>query len=251
MPKSSDAAPKGSKQQAGARPDAGALSADQVAAYLRRHPEFLVDNPELLDGLTPPKRHDGESVIDLQSVMVERLRNEIGSLTDARDSLLTTGRTNLSAQARAHEAVVALLKSESFEHLIETVTTDLAVILDLDVVTIGVACDREKRAAAPHINGVYQLEPEMLDEVLGPTCRMILRDNVAGDPRIFGAGAGLVHSDAILRLKIGPDAPEALLALGSRQPDQFHPGQGTELLSFLGSVLECCFQRWLNLRPQH
>jgi len=250
MPKSSDAAPKGSKQQTGDRQDAGPLSADQVAAYLRRHPEFLVDNPELLDGLTPPKRHDGEAVIDLQSVMVERLRTEVGSLTDARDSLLTTGRSNLTAQSRAHEAVVALLKSESFEHFIETITTDLAVILDLDVVTIGVFSDQENRAATPHISGVYQLDPDMLDEVLGPTCSMILRDNVEGDPRIFGAGAGLVHSDAILRLKIGPDSPEALLALGSRQPDQFHPGQGTELLSFLGRVLECCFQRWLHLQPQ-
>ena len=75
----------------------------------------------------------------------------------------------------------------------------------------------------------------------------MLRDNIEGDATIFGAGAGLVSSDALLRLNIAPNAPRALLAFGSRQPDQFHAGQGTELLNFLARVLESCFRSWLEL----
>ena len=67
------------------------------------------------------------------------------------------------------------------------------------------------------------------------------------DPEIFGAGAGLVHSEALLRLDIGGKAPDALLALGSRCDGAFDDGQGTELLGFLARVLEICFRGWLNL----
>jgi uncharacterized protein YigA (DUF484 family) len=64
---------------------------------------------------------------------------------------------------------------------------------------------------------------------------------------IFGAAAGLVASQALIRLEISPATPPALLALGARQPDQFHQGQGTELLTFLAGVLENCIRAWLDL----
>ena len=45
-----------------------------------------------------------------------------------------------------------------------------------------------------------------------------------------------------------PDVtPQAMLALGSRQPEHFHPGQGTELLVFLAGTLQQCIRMWLDL----
>jgi uncharacterized protein YigA (DUF484 family) len=70
---------------------------------------------------------------------------------------------------------------------------------------------------------------------------------VEGDAMVFGPGAGLVSSDALLRLSISSTTPTALLALGAREPGQFHPGQGTELLTFLARVVESCIRGWLNL----
>src|SRR3546814_19800428 len=54
------------------------------------------------------------------------------------NDLVATGLSNLAIQSRVHEAILALLRAASFEEFVETITTDLAVILDLDVVTIGV-----------------------------------------------------------------------------------------------------------------
>ena len=62
-----------------------------------------------------------------------------------------------------------------------------------------------------------------------------------------GAAAGLVRSDALIRLDIAEAAPPTLIAFGSRQPDHFHPGQGTELLNFLARVLEITIRAWLDL----
>jgi len=39
----------------------------------------------------------------------------------------------------------------------------------------------------------------------------------------------------------------ALLAFGSREEERFHPGQGTELLSFLARILTHAMRSWLDL----
>ncbi len=242
-----DAAPEtGNRKRAVEDTAAAPVSATQVADYLRRHPDFFGGNPELLDVIEAPVRDRGEGVIDLQHHMVEHLRGELTEIAAARDALVVTGRNNLSAQARVHKAILALLAAKNFEHFIETLTTDVAVILDLDVVTIGVEQNGRDSARA-QITGVYRLERQTVDQLIGPGQTIALRAKVDGDPAIFGHGAGLVASDALLRLSISGAAPTALLALGSRQPDQFHPGQGTELLNFLARVVESCIRGWLNL----
>ncbi len=234
------------KDEAAPRPPERALSSAQVADYLRRHPDFLARYPDLLDELVMPARLQGEGVVDLQTFMIERLRNEVARVTTARDELIEHARDNLTTQNRIHRAVVALLEARSFEHFIETATTDLAVILDLDVVTIGVEQDWNDRRQAP-VRGVCRLEPGFVDALLGPGGKLLLRDETEGEVAIFKAGAGLVQSDALIRLSISPEAPKALLAFGSRQPGHFHPGQGTELLSFLGRVVENSIRAWLDL----
>ncbi|MEO3428153.1 DUF484 family protein [Pelagibius sp. CAU 1746] len=222
------------------------VSGDQVAAYLRRHPAFLADHPDLLDVLTPPARDCGAGVVDLQQFMVQRLRGELNDMAQLRDDLVATGRSNLATQSRVHEAILALLRARSFAEFVETITTDLAVILDLDVVTIGVEQAAEGVTWKPTA-GVYCLETGSVDALLGPNGNLLLREDVAGDPAIFDGAAGLVRSDALIRLKISDNTPPALLALGSRQSGAFHAGQGTELLAFLSRVLEVTFRKWLHL----
>lgn len=242
-----DAAPDGAESKgAEAAQRDEPLRAARVVDYLRRNPDFLVEHPGLLDVLTPPPRVSGDGVIDLQSVMIERQRRDLENLEGANAELLSTGRTNLAAQARVHEAVLAMLAARSFEHLIEIVTSDLAFMLDLDAVTLAV--ERSEQGLPPvRLGGVLQLEADTVDSLIGPGRAVRLRQDVEGDPAIFGAGAGLVASEALIRLDISPATPPAMLALGSRQPEHFHPGQGTELLNFLANALGRSIRTWLDL----
>jgi uncharacterized protein YigA (DUF484 family) len=75
----------------------------------------------------------------------------------------------------------------------------------------------------------------------------VLRDEAVGDPEIFGPASDLVRSDALLRLHISSHAPAGLIAFGARHPGYFHAGQGTELMSFLGRVIEFGIRTWLDL----
>ncbi|MEM7223573.1 MAG: DUF484 family protein [Pseudomonadota bacterium] len=245
-----------SRNQRGAAPDGfglngakngiGRATADDVAAYLRRHPDFLTEHPDLLAILKPPARVNGHRVIDLHHYQVEHLRQEVDDVAQARDDLLRAGRCNLTAQRRVHEGVLALLGARSFENLIEIVTTDLAVLLHLDAVTLGVESTGPGLPPV-RLGGVYQLDPDSVDCLIGRGRDVALRGDVECDPQVFGAAASLIASEALIRLSISSSTPPALLALGSRNAEQFHPGQGTELLSFLARTLEQCIRAWLEL----
>ncbi len=249
MPKPNDAVPKSGKKApknpATQRP--GSITHDQVVAYLRKNPEFFMENPDLLDGLEPPSRSQGDAIVDFQHSMVQRLRLDVEKLTDLRNELLSAGRSNLTSQDRIHRAILALLEAATFEQFIERVTTDLAVILDLDLVVLGVEQSEDAFPAQPPL-GISRLSNGVITDILGPKGQTLLRATPKGDPEIYGAGAGLVSSEALLRLNIDSKAPDALLALASRDENKFANNQGTELLSFLARVLENCFRGWLSLK---
>jgi uncharacterized protein len=225
---------------------ARAVGAAEVVAYLRQNPDFLVEHGELLDVLTPPTMRRGEPVVDMQHFMLERQRAEIARLKVQQRSLVVTTRANLASQSRVHGAVLALLAAHSFEQLIQIVTTDLAVLLDADVVTIAV---EQPAGTRPRLgrHGVQILEPGTVDAVLGADRDAALFAEVAGDPRLFGDGAGLVHSAALLRLSVSARAPMGLLCIGTRRAGKYHPGQGTELLGFLARALGITIAAWLDL----
>ncbi len=167
--------------------------------------------------------------------------------------LIATSRANLQNQTRVHSAVIAMLAATTFEHLITVVTEELTLLLDIDAVGLCVETAPAKgRLGGPNgaalAAGVQVLEPGSVDELIGTGHDALLRSDVVGDPALFGAAAaGLVRSDALVRLRVSSAAPIGLLALGARKPGVFHPGQGTELLSFLAQVIEHSIRAWLDL----
>jgi hypothetical protein len=225
-------------------------TAQEVAAYLRAHPEFLIEHPDLMQVLTPPTRVDGETggrgVVDMQQFMLKRLQGEIDRLKRDQRDLVQTGRGNLAIQARVHAASLALLGATTFDHLIQIVTTDFAVLLDVDVVML---CVEPNGTSVPIVRaaGIQVLGAGAGGRLIGENHDAVLRPDVMGDPAIFGAAAGLVRSDALVRLRVSPKAPPGLLAFGSRRVGAFHPNQGTELLGYLARVLESCMRAWLDL----
>lgn len=228
----------------------GDLSDAQVIAFLRENPDFLERYPQLLSVIVPPEREfeatdeSGGEVIDLQSAMLNRLRVELAERNDQSSDLIDASRANLQSQSRIHAAVIAVLSARSLDHMLEILTIDLAGLLHVDAVALCL----EGGAVTPTANqGVRVVPVGTIDRLVDVTRTVTLRDHVEGDRRIYGEAAGLVRSEAMLRLAIRDDAPCALLALGSRDPDRFHAGQGSELLGFLAQIMEHSIRTWLDL----
>ncbi len=222
------------------------LTDERVAAYLQDNPDFLSRNPDVLRMMAPPDRKFGDGVSDIQTAMIGQLRTEIARLNARQDEIILTSRANLNTQGRVHECVVALLAAKSFEQAMQIVTTDFAVMLDLDVVTLCIEAE-EGAPSALRMSGLRMLAAGGVEATMGENKRVRLHSDAPADPEIFGGGATLVRSAAFIRLDISDYTPPALIAFGARRPGKFHAGQGTELLNFLGRVVEHDIRLWLSL----
>jgi uncharacterized protein YigA (DUF484 family) len=217
----------------------------EVIAYLRQHPDFLDRHPEALRLLRAPTREVGEDVFDFQHFLIERLRGELARVSLEHRTLIAASRGNLASQGRIHKAALAILAASSFEQLLQTVTTDLAVLLDVDIVTLGVeSSTTPSTRLMPH--GIHLLKAGAVDALLGPERHVLLHADMPGDAALFGGAAGLVRSQALLRVAFGRAPPVGLLCIGARRAGRFHPGLGIELLSFLARVLGITVAQWLS-----
>lgn len=237
--------PSGESKQPSARA-AAEIAPEAVAAYLRRHPEFLAQHPDLLVGTLAASPRRGDGSYDFQSFLVHKLRHDVDVARAANRELIGTTRANLAAQRRVHRAVIALLGAVDFVHFIEIVTTDLAVFLDLDVVLVCVESDPAQPPPRDRF-GVRLLEPGTVARLFEADQAVALRSDATINEHIFGGAAALAQSAALIRLHMGQESPSALLAFGSRHAGHFHPKQGTELLTFLGEIVERCFNLWLDI----
>ena len=232
-------------------PPAEALSEEAVAAWLRQHPDFLAQNPDLLVAMTPPDHDQGRGVVDFQRFLVDRQRRELEALKGASRELLSVSRTNKATQQAVHKAVLALLAAPSFGRAITTVVEDWAGMLDADVVMLGVEAAPD-RAIPGTKAGLTLLAAGDVDSRLGRLQEVrVISTLDPPDPAMFGEAAGLARSVVWLRLAIHETVPPGLLAIASREPERYHPRQNTELLRFLASTLAVTIRAWLNLaEPQ-
>jgi hypothetical protein len=221
-------------------------SENEVIDYLRCNPDFLIRNPALASKLVPPSRFDNSSsVVDLHLFMIQRMREEMEQLHGCAEDLISTTRSNMSTQARTHQAVLTLLGATSLGHLVHVAGDELPGLLEVDIVALGFEAGVKPNATLAGA-GMATLPRGMVATSLGdPERAILLRERAAGESSIFGSGAGLVSSYALVRLDVPGLGQPGILGIGSRYDHTFHPGQATELLSFLGRSMEFAIARWL------
>ena len=226
-------------------PPAPALSSDDVIAWLKRHPDFLQRHPDLYDILVTPRQKMGKGVADFQTYMIERLKADKTEAIETARGIVETARHNMNNQTRIHKAVLRLLESESFEEFIEGITADLTAFLDVDITSLVIEAEGQK---IPQITlpGIRIVPEGTLDLWMrGKT--ILHQEDISGIETIYGPGATLVRSQVLIRVDISNRTPPAILAFGSRDPQMFQPGQGTEQIMFLANVVERLFRSWLML----
>lgn len=220
-------------------------TADAVALYLRQHPDFFLERPDLLRNMALPQRWSGDSVVDLQHYQVQTLRDELDGLRDCAQEVIETSRVNMATQARTHAAVVALLSAADLSHLLQVVGDDLPVLLDVDAATIALEMTETLGVV---VAGIGRLREGDVNRLVGTGQQLALYREFCDDGTVFGAAAGLVSSASFVRMQPGGALPDGVLALGSRSAGTFHPGQGTELLRFLAQIVEICLRRLLPIQ---
>ena len=217
------------------------LNEESVAAWLKDTPDFFTAHPDTL-----PPIDQGRGVVDFQQRMLERLKSDKSKAARLQKELIDNVRANMNNQSRIQTAVLTLLEAESFEEFVEVVTQDLPVLLDVDTVNLIIESTSKE---IPFVNqaGIRFARTGTVTKWLS-TGDALLQDNINGHEEIFGPGAGLVKSHALVRLEISADTPAGIIAFGSRDPEMFHPNQAVDQIGFLAQVVERCFRIWLGLQ---
>jgi uncharacterized protein YigA (DUF484 family) len=217
-----------------------------VIAYLRRNPQMILNNSDLLAAITPDTRFETDTVVvDMQRFVVDRLRRQVDDLKASSDRLVTTTRSNISLVERSMECALALIYARDFEELAQVLRDDLPVHLGVDAISIAFESE-----TIP-VNGghlIRALPIGGVDAMVGLDVSTRIRSDVEGEEMIYGSSAGLVRSDALVALPEGEGLPAGLFAVGCRSPGHFEDGQGTELITFLGHVTRYAVGRWWSLK---
>jgi uncharacterized protein YigA (DUF484 family) len=216
------------------------LNEGDVVAFLTAHPNFLNEHPELIEVLAPPSKKESDGVLDMQAFMIGRLQTELNTLRSRQSELLSASRVNLSSQERIHAAVLAVIEARTLEDIGRIVAEDYRSILDVSTSTLCFEDPSSSRS-----RNIVSLSPGTMAEIVGDR-QILLRHDITGDERLYGEDADKVRSDALVHLDVGKDGPNGLLALGSYEPDRFHPVQGTELLGFMARAITGSLRAGLN-----
>jgi uncharacterized protein YigA (DUF484 family) len=223
------------------------ISTKMVKEYLTEHPDFIQKNPELLSLLMPPVIEGAENVVDFQAFMLKNLQQQMLILKDDQGSIIDASRKNLSTQNRIHQAILALLEADGLEHLLHIVKQDWADNLLVDCVSI--CFDNKEGYSFLKSENIRVIYDNSVKDYFGDAVFSILRGAANVSEEIFGPATPLIQSEALIRIPASEFSPEGILAFGSRDPDHFYPGQGTELLTFMVDGFRGCLIQHLKRQP--
>ncbi|MEO7916475.1 MAG: DUF484 family protein [Dokdonella sp.] len=220
-------------------PAKDSVNSMDVASYLRKHTDFLVEYPELAMTLEMPRAQGSAS--SLASYQLEVLRDKNRDLSRRLQDLIEVAHENERLMARVHGFSLGLMRVDSLRatvaHVVAAMTEDFQTeyvrfVLfrnDVGLPTADWLLVEEKGAVAlPAFEEFF--------ETAEPLCGRLQPNKLKF---LFGERAGQVASAALL-----PVADLGMLAIGSSDNNRFHPGAGTLFLKLIGESIAVALRRY-------
>jgi hypothetical protein len=215
------------------------LTPTDVATYLRRNPDFLMDFPELALALKMPRQLG--TTTSLASYQLEILRDKNRAINRRLNELIAIASENEQLMARVHAFTLSLMRATRLDETLRRVVATLNEDLATDLVRIVLT---QKQAPVEAADWLLCLPPD--DAALGVFAEFLSR----GEPLcgrlqpeklvvLFGERSADVRSAVLL-----PIAGRGLLAVGSTDANRFHPGMGTIFLKLIADAVGAALARF-------
>ena len=215
------------------------LGAHEVATWLRRHPAFLQQFPDLALTLVVP-RENGPAA-SLASYQLEVLRDKNRELSRRLQELFGNAQENERLAVRTHQLTLALMKQSDAASTLRAMAASLAEDFQGDLVRIVSFHPVAGIDDADWLQVIAEDDARLsgFRDIVGggePLCGRLHPDKNA---LLYGMRAEEVQSSALLVLP-----GTGLVAVGSRDPNRFFPGMGTLFLRMMGEALAVALQRF-------
>jgi uncharacterized protein len=215
-------------------------AADAVKTYIRMHREALAEDGDLL-ALLIPKRDDIGDVPDFQRFVIDKLAAENAALRAERNALLGSQKTSFRMGEGVRRFVLDLIDARSFAEAIAAVIA-AAPFFGADRAAI---CVEAERGETIRTEGVRLIPKGTIEAVLGRDGSGAILSG--GGELLLGPDGAAFRSLAAFRVKIGRDAPCALLVLGAFRDGAFEDDDVASDLRFAARALERAIRAWLDL----
>jgi uncharacterized protein YigA (DUF484 family) len=216
------------------------LTAMEVASYLRRHPEFLGEFPDIALSLFVPREQGATT--SLASYQLEVLRDKNRELNRRLHELIEIAGENEQLMVRVHSLTVALMRERSLGESVRRVVAGLTEDFHTDLVRLVLF-----RGASPDLPAAdwLILAPGGAGELPAfaefikrnePLCGRLQEEKLDA---LFGAHASVVRSTVLM-----PIDGVGMLAIGSHDANRFHPGMGTVFLKLIAEAIAAAIARF-------
>ncbi|MGJ8588978.1 MAG: DUF484 family protein [Yoonia sp.] len=226
------------------------LMADDLREKIIANPDVLLEDADVMRALVGANAdQNAGNIVDLRSVAMERLEARFDRLEDTHRNVIAAAYDNLAGTNQIHRAILRMLDASTFERFLADLSGEVADILRVDAVRLVLESnlqDTQSNAGAAisimpegYVDGYITLGRNM------PARQITLREFHKVGGSLYGPRAEYIKSEACLKVDLGPDRLPAMLVMGSEDPQQFTPQQGTDLLTFFVGVFERVVRRWL------
>jgi uncharacterized protein YigA (DUF484 family) len=212
------------------------MNADDVARYLKDHPEFFEQYAELLTQIAIPSPHEGRA-ISITERQMGALRDKVKQLEAKLGELIRFGEENDAISGKVHKMAVALMSADDHAAVLRALYSHLGgsfavphVAVRLWGDTIGDAIEYAPVSAEARAYAESLVQP-----YCGP----------GAGPDVmawFGEGGAHVRSLALVALREGGKT-FGLMVMGSEEVQRFYPGMGTLYLEQIADLAGAALAR--------
>ena len=217
-----------------------ALSSEQIADFLRSHPDFFESNADVLLSINVAHPHGGRTVsIPERQLIAAR---EKAKLLEAKLSeLITFGQENDAISEKIHHLTLELIACTSQEQLIDTLYLDLLDNFQVPHVAVRFWDVGLPESPTPEFQPVAPELMQFVAAMTGPYCgsHPVYETNLW-----FGEHAPHLKSYALMSLRKGRTF--GLLLMASENAERFYADMGTVFLTRIGDVFAHCLSRHLS-----
>lgn len=212
---------------------------DLIRALIIADPNLVLGDDEVMRRLIG-QGGSGRRVVDLRDRLVERLESRLAALSETHRSVVAAAYENVAGTQQIHKAVLALIEPLDLSSFLARLVGGLPGYLAIEEVRLCLETDVSETGPASFAEDldarVLALPEGTVAAYLdGDGPGVVLRAATDQAEVIFGE-ANPVRSEALIPLDIG--GSPGLLALGSGDLATFEASKGTDLLAFLGDVVE-------------
>ena len=215
------------------------MKPEEVATWLKEHPEFFEHYADLLLEITIPHPHGGRA-IPISERQTLSLREKNKQLEGKLREVIQFGEENDSISEKVHRIAVALLAAADMRGVLNAVYLNLREDFAVPHVVLR-AWRATRHADLPEFGPVSDASREFAASLANPYCSGHAMVDTAG---LFGEAGAHLRSFSYIPLR--DTETFGLLALASEDPQRFYPEMGTLYLKRLGDLVGAAVAR--NLR---